>query len=90
MERFGRRFNIQVATVVFIVGAVIQTAASHNLSYMYAGRAITGLAVGAITACTPSYIAEISPPAIRGQLTGYFEIVRHLLAYHPYLILTNR
>lgn len=39
-----------------------------------AGRVLTGFAVGSLTAVIPSYIAEVSPPAIRGQLTGYFEV----------------
>ena len=39
-----------------------------------AGRAITGFAAGALTAVIPTFIAETAPPAIRGQLTGFFEI----------------
>jgi MFS family permease len=39
-----------------------------------AGRALTGLACGAITATVPSYIAELSISSIRGVLTGLFEV----------------
>lgn len=39
-----------------------------------AGRALTGLACGFITATVPSYIAELSVSSIRGILTGLFEI----------------
>jgi MFS family permease len=39
-----------------------------------AGRALTGLACGFITATVPSYIAELSIPSIRGILTGLFEV----------------
>ena len=39
-----------------------------------AGRVLTGLGVGSLTAVIPSYISEVSPIAIRGQLTGYFEV----------------
>lgn len=38
-----------------------------------AGRVLTGLGCGAITASVPSYIAELSIPSIRGILTGFFE-----------------
>lgn len=31
------------------------------------------MGAGSITAVLPTYIAELSPPAIRGQLTGLFE-----------------
>ena len=62
------------------------TVAKHDLSFICkscqrtitlmsdAGRAITGFAAGALTAVIPTFIAETSPPAIRGQLTGCFEI----------------
>lgn len=38
-----------------------------------AGRVLTGLGCGVITATVPSYIAELSIPSIRGILTGFFE-----------------
>lgn len=41
---------------------------------MYAGRVLTGLSVGASSACVPVYIAESSPTPIRGRLVGIFEI----------------
>jgi len=40
---------------------------------IYAGRVFTGLGVGGIAAVAPVYVAELSPPAIRGRLTGFFE-----------------
>lgn len=39
-----------------------------------AGRVLTGIACGAITATVPSYIAELSITSIRGILTGLFEV----------------
>ena len=39
-----------------------------------AGRALTGIACGAITATVPSYIAEMSITSIRGILTGLFAV----------------
>ncbi|THX67429.1 MFS quinate transporter QutD [Aureobasidium pullulans] len=73
-ERVGRKWALQVNVVVFIIGAVLMTVATHQLSFIYAGRVLTGLGCGAITATVPSYIAELSVPSIRGILTGLFEI----------------
>ncbi|KAI4726155.1 MFS quinate transporter QutD [Aureobasidium sp. EXF-10728] len=73
-ERVGRKWTLQANVVVFIVGAVLMTVATHQLSFIYAGRVLTGLGCGAITATVPSYIAELSVPSIRGILTGLFEI----------------
>lgn len=41
--------------------------------FIDAGRVLTGIGCGAITATVPSYIAELSIPSIRGILTGFFE-----------------
>lgn len=74
MEILGRKRPLQICSVIFNVGAAIMTAAT-NLGMIYAGRAITGFAVGIITAVIPTFISEIAPPPIRGQLTGFFEIL---------------
>ncbi|PNS17048.1 Hexose transporter 2 [Sphaceloma murrayae] len=73
-EKIGRKWTLQLNVLIFIVGAILMTAASNQLSYIYAGRVLTGLGCGAITATVPSYIAEISISSIRGILTGLFEI----------------
>ncbi|KAL4899830.1 hypothetical protein BDW74DRAFT_188860, partial [Aspergillus multicolor] len=73
-EKVGRKWALQANTLVFLIGAIIMTAATHQLSYIYTGRALTGLACGAITATVPSYIAELSVVSIRGILTGFFEV----------------
>lgn len=47
---------------------------TNHLTVLDAGRALTGVACGAITATVPSYIAELSIVSIRGILTGLFEV----------------
>lgn len=39
------------------------------------GRALTGVGIGASSVMIPIYIAECSPPLIRGRLVGIFEIM---------------
>ncbi|KAL1610319.1 hypothetical protein SLS60_001985 [Paraconiothyrium brasiliense] len=76
LESLGRRMTVIVADIVFIIGALfctIGTVPSHSLGLIYTGRLLTGLGVGGIAAVSPIYIVEISPPAIRGRLTGFFE-----------------
>ncbi|OAQ64703.1 MFS quinate transporter QutD [Pochonia chlamydosporia 170] len=77
-ERVGRKWALQANVTVFLLGAILMTAASHQLSFIYAGRVLTGLACGAITATVPSYIAELSVVSIRGILTGLFEVAYQL------------
>ncbi|KAK7414330.1 hypothetical protein QQX98_006772 [Neonectria punicea] len=73
-EKVGRKWALQANVVLFLIGAILMTAATGQLSYIYAGRVLTGIACGAITATVPSYIAELSIVSIRGILTGLFEV----------------
>jgi MFS family permease len=52
--------------------SILCTVPTHQLGMIYAGRLLTGLGVGGIAAVSPIYIAELSPPAIRGRLTGLY------------------
>ncbi|OJJ43196.1 hypothetical protein ASPZODRAFT_146216 [Penicilliopsis zonata CBS 506.65] len=73
-EKVGRKWALQINVGVFLIGALLMTVATNQLSMIYAGRVLSGLGCGAITATVPSYIAELSIPSIRGILTGLFEV----------------
>ena len=73
-ERFGRKKAIMLAAAIFIVGGILMTAASGIVECVIVGRAIGGLGIGMATMTVPVYIAETSPPSIRGRLVGIFEI----------------
>ncbi|KAI1378559.1 general substrate transporter [Hypoxylon crocopeplum] len=75
VEKFGRKFPLAACGLIFNVGAIVQVASTGSIGMIYAGRALTGLAVGASTLVVPQYISECAPPAIRGRLIGIFEIV---------------
>ncbi|KAJ0109470.1 uncharacterized protein J7T55_000395 [Diaporthe amygdali] len=72
-ERFGRKPIIIASGAVFIIGVILQIIGMLGL--LYAGRALTGLAIGASSTLLPIYIAECSPALIRGRLVGIFEIM---------------
>ncbi|KAI1761061.1 general substrate transporter [Hypoxylon sp. FL1150] len=74
VERFGRKFPLLACGLIYNVGAIVQVASAGSIGMIYAGRALTGLGVGASTLVVPQYISECSPPAIRGRLIGIFEI----------------
>lgn len=73
LELLGRRMTVIISDTIFIIGAILCTVPTHQIGLVYAGRFFTGMGVGGIAAVSPIYIAEISPPAIRGRLTGFFE-----------------
>ncbi|GMG43262.1 unnamed protein product [Aspergillus oryzae var. brunneus] len=66
-DRISRKWGLTVATVFFVIGAIIQTA-SMNYGTLVAGRFIGGIGVGTLAMGAPLYISEIAPPAWRGSL----------------------
>ncbi|CAD0083812.1 unnamed protein product [Aureobasidium vineae] len=73
-DRFGRKPALMIAGVVFCAGSLMQTVSFGHVAAMYVGRAIGGLGVGLASGLVPLYVAELSPPAIRGRLVGIYEI----------------
>lgn len=60
---------------------ILATVASDpgGLAKIYAGRVISGVGVGAISAVAPAYVSECSPKEVRGRLTGLFQIMVKIL-----------
>ncbi|KAK6509241.1 hypothetical protein TWF481_003999 [Arthrobotrys musiformis] len=74
-EKFGRKIAIIFSTVIFLIGGVFMVSSNGSLGLIYAGRAIAGFGVGGVSLIVPVYVAETSPPSIRGRLVGIFEIL---------------
>ncbi|KAH9474988.1 putative quinate permease [Psilocybe cubensis] len=73
-SKIGRRMTLFGFSIIFCVGAILTTVA-HNLGEIYAGRVISGVGVGAISAVAPAYVSECSPKDVRGRITGLFQIM---------------
>jgi MFS family permease len=73
-SRYGRRWSLVVASVIFELGAVLQIVNSHSIICFYVGRAVSGLGVGAATVLVPIYAAEMSPREIRGRFGCLFQL----------------
>ncbi|GAD92731.1 quinate permease [Paecilomyces variotii No. 5] len=72
----GRKLGLLIFTPIFLVGAALMlgVAGTHTFGILYAGRVLGGLGIGALSNLTPIYISELSPPAIRGRLVGFYEV----------------
>ncbi|KIK27570.1 hypothetical protein PISMIDRAFT_674441 [Pisolithus microcarpus 441] len=68
-DKIGRKRNIMGNIVIFLIGGALQTGATAE-RHLFIGRAIAGLAVGALTHVVPMYLAEISSANIRGALVA--------------------
>ena len=60
--------------MIVTVGCVFQAAADGHIALMYVGRLIAGFGVGKASMVTPLYISENAPRAIRGGLTGIYQL----------------
>ncbi|KAJ7129870.1 general substrate transporter [Mycena crocata] len=75
--KIGRKWTLVIFTFIFSIGAVLTTVAkspSNGLALIYAGRVISGVGIGAISAVAPAYVSECSPKDVRGRITGLFQI----------------
>ena len=69
-ERFGRKRTILVISAVFVIGTL-----SCSLAPTLAlARVLLGSAVGGATQTVPMFVAELSPPKIRGRLVLAFQV----------------
>ena len=70
----GRERTLSIASVVFIIGAVLQCA-SYSITQITVGRVVLGYGVGACAAGVPLYVTEIAPAAIRGRIIGIEQMI---------------
>lgn len=68
-EKVSRKRCMQFAIIIFTLGSALQ-AGAQNASYLYAGRLIGGIGIGMLSMTIPLYMAEISPPELRGSLVS--------------------
>ncbi|KAL4928480.1 sugar porter family MFS transporter [Aspergillus undulatus] len=69
MDRFGRKFTIQMGAFISLIGAILQAAAT-NLGMILAGRILAGWAVGLMSMSVPVYQSECAHPRNRGMIIG--------------------
>jgi SP family sugar:H+ symporter-like MFS transporter len=66
-DRIGRISVMKIAAVLFFISA-IGTGLAPNVWVLVTFRVIGGIGVGIASVIAPAYIAETSPPRIRGRL----------------------
>ncbi|KAH7034626.1 MFS sugar transporter-like protein, partial [Microdochium trichocladiopsis] len=73
-DAIGRKWTLVGAALFTLVGVVMQAAASGHIELIYVGRLIAGLGVGCSSVVNPIYVSENAPRAIRGLLTGMYQL----------------
>lgn len=72
-DRFGRRPVLVVAAIIFTLSAIASALATDYITLVVA-RMLGGFGVGTALIIAPMYIAEISPPAIRGRMVSFNQL----------------
>eukprot|EP00903_Cladosiphon_okamuranus_P008516 g8180.t1 len=84
-DTLGRKRSIAAACLVFITGSIIKIAA-QSFGVLLLGRIVTGVGVGCGFVVAPVYIAEITPPHVRGRLTALTDISINMGIVIGYLV----
>jgi len=72
-DAIGRKPVIMVADTLFALGSVTM-ALAETIPFLYVGRILVGMAVGAASMVTPVYLSEVSPIQRRGAVVACFVV----------------
>ncbi|KAL6233383.1 general substrate transporter [Aspergillus navahoensis] len=82
----GRRKALTLCSAIFCIGVLFEILASHSLPFFCAGRIIAGLGVGGSATVAPTYLAEMSPPHLRGRLSSGYQFTFTIGIFASYWI----
>lgn len=72
-DRVGRKKVLTYASLLYLVSA-IGSALAPNFTFLVIARMIGGVGVGISLIIAPMYIAEISPPGMRGRMVSFNQL----------------
>jgi sugar porter (SP) family MFS transporter len=84
-DRISRRWTLLTSGVVYVVAALAASISQTSMQLILA-RGVLGLAVGAASAVVPMYIAEHTPPKIRGGTVSYNQLMVTIGILVAYLV----
>ncbi len=90
-DRFGRKKILLLTAVLFSVGGIGQ-ALAPGLVWLIIFRILCGMGIGMASMISPLYIAEVSPPHMRGRLVSLQQlaiVTGILLAYSSNSIIAH-
>jgi MFS family permease len=73
-DRFGRK-KVLIATAVFFTVSALLSALTTSFAIFVGARILGGIAVGGAILIAPVYIAEISPPQLRGSMVSLNQLM---------------
>ncbi|PWZ00804.1 general substrate transporter [Testicularia cyperi] len=71
----GRRGGFFGACALITIGVILQLIVAGSIPLLTLGRAVLGAGVGVISNCTPLYLSEVAPTAIRGAVVSSWQLM---------------
>ena len=90
-DKFGRKRLLVWVAVLFAATSAASALATGFPTFLFA-RFVGGIAVGGVSLLSPMYVAEISPPQIRGRMGTFYQlsiIIGILISYLMNYLLRN-
>ena len=90
-DQYGRQRMLAWVAVLFALTSVV-TALAPNFVVFVSARFLGGVAVGGVSLLSPMYVAEVSPPSIRGRMGTFYQlsiIIGILISYGINYMLRN-
>jgi SP family galactose:H+ symporter-like MFS transporter len=84
-DHIGRKTNLLITSIIFILGAIICAAANSEVALIF-GRTIVGLGIGLASSTVPLYISEVSPAKARGWQVSLFQLAITIGILAAYLV----
>src|ERR1700691_1445571 len=84
-DHIGRKTNLLITSIIFILGAIICAAAGSEVTLIF-GRTIVGLGIGLASSTVPLYISEVSPAKARGWQVFLFQLAITIGILAAYLV----
>lgn len=81
--RWGRKKSLLLFSLIFALGAAIQTINTGSLAAFYVARVIAGLGLGCATVVVPMYNSEMTPKELRGQIGSFFQFFYTIVISSP-------
>lgn len=72
-DRWGRKRILSIAAILYALSAIF-SAIAPSFVFLVMARMLGGFGVGASLIIAPMYIAEISPPKIRGTMVSFNQL----------------
>jgi MFS family permease len=85
-RKFGRKPAIAIGSLIFVIGAMVQTLNTHSTSIFFAGRFIAGVGLGGVSVVVPMFSAEMTPKQMRGQIGSFYQLMFTIGIFTSYWI----